>query len=188
MTECFSELKISSRSMRFFLRNWMMAPYRPISLAAALVVVVALPSAMSAEAADATAPFKAGFAEKDITPEIGMEQPGGYGKGFHRTLHDPCKVRAAVFDDGQKRVAVVGIDALILHRASVEAVRKRVTEACGIPGDAILIGASHSHSSGPTGMVLPGQFDDAPPLVQKLAYEKSSMAGVSGRQGIFGAP
>ncbi len=120
--------------------------------------------------------MKVGFAETDITPDIGMEQPGGYGKSFHRTLHDPCKVRAAVFDDGQKRVALVGIDALTVRRELVEPVRKEIQQKCGIPFEAILIGASHSHSSGPTCMVLPGEYDHGSALVKQLAYEKSSCA------------
>jgi hypothetical protein len=120
--------------------------------------------------------MKVGFAETDITPDIGMEQPGGYGKSFHRTLHDPCKVRAAVFDDGQNRVALVGIDALAVRRQLVEPVRKEIQQKCGIPCDAILIGASHSHSSGPTCMILPGEYDFASEFIKKLAYEKSSCA------------
>ncbi len=117
-----------------------------------------------------------GFAERDITPGIGMEQPGGYGKSFHRVFHDPCKVRAAVFDDGKKRVALVGLDTLIISRAVVLDARAQIEKTTGIPADAVLIGASHSHSSGPVGMVQPGEFDGASELVKKLAYEDSSCA------------
>src|SRR4051794_23069209 len=117
--------------------------------------------------------FKAGFAERDITPKIGSEAPGGYGKSYHRTLHDPCKVRAVVFDDGKTQAALVGIDALFIHRDTVKAVRKAITEKIGLPGDSILLAASHSHSSGPMAGVMPGEYDDAAPLIRKLASEGS---------------
>tara|TARA_R110002111_G_scaffold262694_1_gene340226 strand:+ start:173440 stop:174966 length:1527 start_codon:yes stop_codon:yes gene_type:complete len=117
---------------------------------------------------------KVGFAERDITPEIGMEQPGGYGKSFHRSFHDPCKVRAAVFDNGTNVVAVVSLDALFIRRVSVDEIRKRVEAKCKIPANSILLHATHSHSSGPMGMILPGEYDHASDFVKELAYEKSS--------------
>ena len=118
----------------------------------------------------------AGFAETDITPEIGMERPGNYRKIFHRRFFDPCKVRAAVFGDADQRVAIVGIDALVIPRRTVTAARKRIQQRTGIAPQSVMIAASHSHSSGPTGMVLPGQYDHAEQLVQQLAYEESSAA------------
>jgi hypothetical protein len=127
-------------------------------------------------AAAAAGGCKAGFAERDITPDLGMEQPGGYGKSFHQSFHDPCKVRAAVFDDGRNRVAVVGIDALAIRQPLVGAVRREIHARSGIAPEAILLGASHSHSSGPTCMVLPGEYDHADALVRSLAYQKSSCA------------
>ena len=96
---------------------------------------------------------RVGFAERDITPELGMEVPGNYGKVYSKKIHDPCKVRASVFDDGQKRVALVGIDALLIRRETVQEIRSLVKAASGITD--VMIGASHSHSSGPIGM-LPG--------------------------------
>lgn len=122
------------------------------------------------------AEFKAGFADREVLPDLGMEVPGGYGKAFGKIIHDPPKVRAAVFDDGKKRVAVVGIDALALRRETVIAARKLVQEKTGLPANCVLLGASHSHTSGPTAMVLPGEFDHASPHVQDLAYQKSSCA------------
>lgn len=119
------------------------------------------------------ASLKAGFAEKDITPDIGMEEPGGYGKVFHRKFHDPCKVRAVVFDDGQERVALVGIDLLFITRHLTKEARAEIEKRCGIKAQNILIGASHSHSSGPIGMAEPGDFENAPPLVQDLYYKQS---------------
>jgi neutral ceramidase len=123
-----------------------------------------------------SAGLKTGFAERDITPEIGMEVPGGYGKAFARRIHDPCKVRAVVFDDGKQRVALVGLDALVVPRPLVLEARALIQQRCGIAPDAVMIAASHSHSSGPTGMVLPGEFDHASDLAKDLAYNKSSCA------------
>jgi neutral ceramidase len=120
--------------------------------------------------------IKAGFAERDISPGIGMEQPGGYGKSFHRTFHDACKVRVALFDDGKKTAVVIGLDSLVVPRQVVLDARAQIEKATGITGDAVLIGASHSHSSGPVGMVMPGEYDTASDLVKKLAYEESSCA------------
>jgi hypothetical protein len=145
-----------------------------------LVVLAAFatfPTVRSAQAADPPpAPFKAGFAERDITPRIGLEQPGNYEKSFHKKFHDACKVRAAVFDDGKTRVALVGVDALGIRRPQVAAIRKAIQEQCGIEPDHVMISASHSHSAGPTLMVLPGEFDDAPRQIKALAYERTSLA------------
>jgi hypothetical protein len=71
---------------------------------------------------------------------------------------------------------LVGLDALIIRRETAIAARKLVQEKTGLPPECILIGASHSHTSGPVGMILPGEFDHAAPYVQELAYQKSSCA------------
>jgi hypothetical protein len=120
--------------------------------------------------------FKAGFAERDISPDIGMEAPGGYGKSYHRSFHDPCKARAAVFDDGKTRVAVVGLDLLFINRYLTKEIRADIAKRCGIKAENILLAASHSHSAGPVGMAEPGDFDRAPQFVKDLYYEKSTIA------------
>jgi neutral ceramidase len=151
------------------------------TLALAAAVFSQLAPAAAAPAAapkvnSAAVAIKAGFAERDITPALGMEQPGGYGKAFHRTFHDPCKVRVALFDDGKQKVVLIGLDTLVVPRQVVVAAREQIEKLTRIPGRSVMIGASHSHSSGPVGMVLPGEFDTAPEDIRRLAYEESSQA------------
>lgn len=121
--------------------------------------------------------MRTGFAERDITPQKGMEMPGASHRTFHDGMvHDPCKVRTAVFDDGVKRVALVSVDAVIVSDGLVRAARNEIAERCGIPPASVMIAATHSHSGGPLGLYQPGQFDHAPGWVQLLAYEGSSCA------------
>ena len=148
----------------------------PLVATVAAVACSTVPVAVAQAPASTSPAFKAGFAERDVTPDVGMEMMGNYGKQFGRSIHDPCKVRAVVFDDGTNRVVLVGLDSLIIQRESVVRVRKAVSDRCGIHGSHVLLGASHSHSSGPVGWVMPGQYDHASALVKELAYKQSPCA------------
>jgi neutral ceramidase len=119
---------------------------------------------------------RAGFAERDITPDVGMPFPGGYLPTYLTDFHDRCKVRAAVFDDGAMHVALVGTDSIIIPRNVVQAARRQIQERSGISPGAVLIGAAHNHSAGPIGLIQPGQFDRASPFIRHLAYDASSSA------------
>lgn len=121
--------------------------------------------------------MRVGFAELDITPPRGWEMPGGSRRAFHEgAVHDPCKVRATVFDDGAEQVALVSVDAVIVPRGLVRSARAQINACCGIPPTSVMIAATHSHSAGPLGFYERGQFDHAPEWIQRLAYEQSPCA------------
>lgn len=121
--------------------------------------------------------MKAGFCEQDITPLLGMECPGDYQKSFVRAFHDPLKVRAVVLDDGDDRVALVGVDtAGMQSQVAVDEVRQRIERGCGILGDHVLVAASHTHSGGPFSGFLADTVAEAPPLIRKLALDHSVAA------------
>lgn len=120
--------------------------------------------------------FKAGFAERDISPQVGMREAHAVARHVFKTFVDPCKVRAAVFDDGISQVALVSLDALMIPREVVLRARAGIARGTGLAPGSVMIAATHSHSSGPVGIVMPSQFDRAPRDVQRLAYEESSLA------------
>jgi hypothetical protein len=95
-----------------------------------------------------------GFGVADITPKVGAQMPGGFFKRTGKGIRDKLLAVACVITDGTTPVALVGIDTLFITRPTVDAARRAIAKATKIPGDNVLIGASHTHSGGPIATCL----------------------------------
>jgi neutral ceramidase len=91
-----------------------------------------------------------GFGVGDISPRDGMEMPGGFQPRYGKAGSDPLLAVACVLHDGKKTVALVGIDAVAVQKGTVAEARHRIEGETRIPGTHVLIGASHTHTGGPT--------------------------------------
>lgn len=94
--------------------------------------------------------LKCAFCEKDITPSLGMIIPGGFSARYSDGVLKPLMVRAMVSSDGENTVALAVVDSCGLYADVTEGIRRRVLESTGIPAEAVMIMATHSHSAGPT--------------------------------------
>jgi neutral ceramidase len=105
--------------------------------------------------------LQAGFGIGDITPAVGAQMPGGFFKREGKGVRDKLLAVACVVHDGTTPLALVGIDSLFITKPSVEEARRSIQKATKIPGDNVLIGASHTHSGGPTASALGCDADPA---------------------------
>jgi hypothetical protein len=92
------------------------------------------------------APLKAGFAEVDISPAPGTRKIGWNNKNHGDKILDPLYARAAVFECDGARVGFISLDLLFVHRDQVAAIRDGIAKKTGVPGAAVLIGATHNHA------------------------------------------
>lgn len=93
--------------------------------------------------------LQAGFGTSDITPDIGMEMPGGFFKATGKGVRDRLMAVAFVLHDGTTPIALVGIDALFIDRSTVDIARRLIQTATKMPGSNVLIGSNHTHTGGP---------------------------------------
>lgn len=97
----------------------------------------------------------AGGGRADITPPVGIAL-GGYGArtGPSTGIMDPLLARAAVFDDGTNRVALVVCDLLGVHRRWVQRARELVGAGGAVAPENVVVAATHTHA-GPLAAVAP---------------------------------
>jgi len=95
--------------------------------------------------------FLCGFGKKEITPPLGTPLVGYYKPRFSKGVIDPLFARAAVFQSGEVKSAILTVDLCLLSLAICNDLRKAVSESLGIHEDAILINISHTHTGPLTG-------------------------------------
>jgi hypothetical protein len=84
-----------------------------------------------------------GFAEVDVTPELGKNPVYLAGFGQNRVakkVHDPIMARAVVLGDGEAKIALVAVDVVGLFLDTVNRVREKLPEF-----KYVLISATHNH-------------------------------------------
>jgi hypothetical protein len=112
------------------------------SIALKLPAVVLLVSVISTAQAGS---FKSGIAFRVVTPDPLLPVSGGVGESKATTQKQgELTVRAFVLEDSGTRVAIVSTDFLGFPSVLGDRVRAKVK---GIPGENILIGATHTHSA-----------------------------------------
>jgi len=108
-----------------------------------LLVVALVAIACSPNAAQAAEPVKFGFAKVDVTPDVNARPVwiAGYGQNRKaKGVHDPLYARAAVFNDGKKKIAMVAVDVVGLQYPQVQEMRK------GLDGfDYVVVSSTHNH-------------------------------------------
>src|SRR3954447_15680005 len=97
--------------------------------------------------ADGRRAFQAGAATSNITPPLGEPIVGGWTSPPATHIHDELHARCLVLDDGRTKLAFAVCDNVGIPRQIFEAAKKMVQETTGIPGDHILMAATHSHSA-----------------------------------------
>jgi hypothetical protein len=95
--------------------------------------------------------FKAGAAQVEITPPNGTPMAGYYKFRAVSGVRDPIYVKTIVVEQDDARAAFIVLDLSSTTRPVVAAARKLIEEQCGLPGDRVMISATHTH----TGPILP---------------------------------
>jgi neutral ceramidase len=112
----------------------------PLPLLALFVVLVRL-----ASAADPVPTIRAGAARADITPETAVLNWVS-GKPY-ATVLDPLFVQALVLEQEGAKAVILRYDLTGISESLREEVRKAVGAALAMPGENIMLNASHSHSA-----------------------------------------
>ncbi len=103
-----------------------------------------------------------GLYEIDVTPSLGVNIPGYFESRPAAGIRDPLCARALACSNASGDAFIlVNIDTISTAASVVQAARDRVEKLTGIPGDRVMISATHTHTGGPVDDFVPGTSDES---------------------------
>jgi hypothetical protein len=115
-----------------------------------LLLNASLLAAGPAQSQLAAAELRAGAAAVNITPPAGVGMAGYYFERAAEGANDDLFAKALVLEVDGTKVGLVTLDLISTTRPMVEAARREIERATGIPAASVMISATHAH----TGPVL----------------------------------
>lgn len=104
------------------------------------------------------ADLRVGFGQADLTPPIGTPSAGYVerkGAGMEG-IHDPLQALVFLIDNGEKKIALCGVDHLGFSYEMVKEIEQIVCQEKDLEKCEIYIGSSHTHSGGGAYLKIPG--------------------------------
>ena len=153
--------------------------------------------------------LRAGVAEVDVTPPMGVEMCG-YGPYLKRVctdVLDPLRARALWLESGGSAVVLITADLCTVDASTRDEVAREISRRCRVGEESVLVAASHTHSGPATQLMIawgerdPGYMASLPGLLVEAALEARRAAqparlgvcrarifnvGVNREQGDFG--
>ena len=102
-----------------------------------------------------------GLYELDITPPLGVNIPGYFEARPATGVRDNLYARALACEnaDGQ-RFILINMDAISADAKLTAQTRERVEKLTGVPGECVMVTATHTHTGGPLDAFVPGTVDE----------------------------
>lgn len=94
--------------------------------------------------------FQVGFGRVNVTPMMGIAVLGYYKPRYAEGVLDELEACAVALSDGDTNAVLISIDHCGIFQLDQDAIRKHISEVCGIPAEAVFLSTTHTH----TGPVL----------------------------------
>lgn len=91
--------------------------------------------------------MKAGFGKVDITPPLGICLNGYYKERPADHIIEPLYATAVAYSDGNSTILTVSLDISEILQSDTDEIRSLVSEATGVPFEAIFIACIHTHTA-----------------------------------------
>ena len=105
-----------------------------------------LVSALSLFASAFAGELRVGAGVVSVTPPNAIPMAGYYATRLAEGTHDDLHAKVIVFAQDGARAALVAVDLVSLSRPVVEEARRRIALITGVPAEAVMISATHSHT------------------------------------------
>ena len=109
--------------------------------------------------------FYAGFSRTVINPPEGIDLEGYYIQRLSEGVLDDLEINALALSDGRERTVLLSLDLCLIKQRYCDILRKRASDAVGLPFDRLFVSCTHTHTSpvircGPSATKLMNEYFD----------------------------